>query len=50
MVWDLTATFGTFFEQGKGEDGRQPLSQTYETFTEGFDTPDLQRAKAILFR
>jgi predicted ATPase/DNA-binding SARP family transcriptional activator len=35
-------------QQGKGEDGREILARIYNTFTEGFDTPDLMGAKALL--
>ena len=34
--------------QGKGENGREILAQIYDTFTEGFATPDLHAAKALL--
>jgi class 3 adenylate cyclase/tetratricopeptide (TPR) repeat protein len=34
--------------QGKGAEGYQMLSQIYGWFTEGFETPDLQEAKALL--
>ena len=34
--------------QGKREDSRQLLVEIYSWFTEGFDTPDLQEAKALL--
>ena len=35
-------------QQGRGEDGREILAHIFDTFTEGFDTPDLQQAKALL--
>jgi predicted ATPase len=35
-------------KQGRGEEGRQLLSEVYGWFTEGFDTPDLIDAKALL--
>jgi DNA-binding SARP family transcriptional activator len=35
-------------QQGKREEARQMLAQIYGWFTEGFDTPDLQEAKALL--
>ena len=35
-------------QQGRGEEGRQMLAEIYGWFTEGFDTPDLQDAKALL--
>jgi predicted ATPase len=34
--------------QGKGAEARQQLAAIYGWFTEGFDTPDLQAAKALL--
>jgi len=34
--------------QGKKEEARQLLAEIYNWFTEGFDTPDLQEAKALL--
>ncbi len=34
--------------QGKGAAARQLLAQVYDWFTEGFDTADLQEAKALL--
>jgi predicted ATPase len=36
------------WQQGKGEEARQMLAETYGWFTEGFDTKDLQEAKALL--
>jgi predicted ATPase len=34
--------------QGKKDEARQPLAEIYGWFTEGFDTKDLQEAKALL--
>jgi predicted ATPase len=34
--------------QGKRTEARQLLAPLYGWFTEGFDTPDLQEARAIL--
>jgi predicted ATPase len=34
--------------QGKVHEARQLLAEVYDWFTEGFDTPDLQAAKALL--
>jgi predicted ATPase len=34
--------------QGKKDEARQMLAEIYGWFTEGFDTPDLQEAKALL--
>jgi predicted ATPase len=35
-------------QQGKKEEARQRLAEIYSWFTEGFDTKDLQEAKALL--
>jgi len=35
-------------QQGKRDEARQLLAPIYDWFTEGFDTPDLQEAKALL--
>jgi class 3 adenylate cyclase/predicted ATPase len=35
-------------QQGKGQEARKMLSEVYNWFTEGFDTKDLQEAKALL--
>ena len=35
-------------KQGKGEEARQMLAEIHGWFTEGFDTPDLKEAKALL--
>ena len=35
-------------QQGKREEARQLLAEVYDWFTEGFDTADLQEAKALL--
>jgi predicted ATPase len=35
-------------KQGKREEARQLLAAIYGWFTEGFDTPDLKEAKALL--
>jgi adenylate cyclase len=35
-------------QQGKKAEARQLLSEIYGWFTEGFDTKDLQEAKALL--
>jgi predicted ATPase len=35
-------------QQGKESEARQLLSEIYDWFEEGFDTPDLQNAKALL--
>jgi hypothetical protein len=35
-------------QQGRPAEARPLLAQAYGWFTEGFDTPDLQEAKALL--
>jgi predicted ATPase len=35
-------------QQGKRDEARQLLAGVYDWFTEGFDTPDLQEARALL--
>jgi predicted ATPase len=35
-------------QQGKGKDAHVLLAEIYGWFTEGFDTQDLQEAKALL--
>ena len=35
-------------EEGKNEEARQLLTETYNTFTEGFDTKDLQEAAVLM--
>ena len=35
-------------EQGKRAEARDLLGPIYNSFTEGFDTPDLKDAKALL--
>jgi predicted ATPase len=34
--------------QGKGAEAQQRLAEVYNWFTEGFDTADLQEARALL--
>jgi len=49
--WELRATTSLcrlWQKQGKQEQARQVLTEIYDWFTEGFDTPDLQEAKALL--
>ena len=49
--WELRATTSLarlWQSQGKVDDARQILDQIYGWFTEGFNTPDLQEAKALL--
>ena len=35
-------------QQGKQDNARQLLTDIYRWFTEGFDTPDLHEARALL--
>ncbi len=50
-LWELRAGMGLarlWQPQGKKEDARQLVAEIYGWFTEGFDTKDLQEAKALL--
>jgi predicted ATPase len=49
--WELRATTSLARlrqKQGKVDKARQMLAEIYGWFTEGFDTPDIQEAKALL--
>ncbi len=49
--WELRATMSLarlWQQQGKKAEARQMLANVYNWFTEGFDTKDLQEAKALL--
>ncbi len=49
--WELRAAISLsrlWQQQGKKEEARQMLAEIYDWFTEGFDTADLQEAKALL--
>jgi predicted ATPase len=49
--WELRATVSLcrlWRQQGRMDEARQMLAEIYGWFTEGFDTPDLQEAKALL--
>jgi adenylate cyclase len=49
--WELRASTGLarlWREQGRIEDAREMLGEIYGWFTEGFDTPDLMEARALL--
>jgi predicted ATPase len=49
--WELRATMSLarlWQQQGKQHAARNILSEIYDWFTEGFDTADLQEAKALL--
>jgi adenylate cyclase len=50
-AWELRATTSLarlYKRQGRHPEARQLLSDIYGWFTEGFDTPDLRSAKALL--
>jgi predicted ATPase len=49
--WELRATISLarlWRRQGRTNEARQLLAEVYGWFTEGFDTPDLQEARALL--
>jgi DNA-binding SARP family transcriptional activator/predicted ATPase len=49
--WELRATVSLarlWQKQGRVDEARQMLAEVYGWFTEGFDTPDLQEARALL--
>ena len=49
--WELRAVVSLarlLHQQGKKEEARPMLAEIYDWFTEGFDTPDLKDAKALL--
>jgi predicted ATPase len=49
--WELRATTSLarlWQEQGRTDEARQVLGEIYAWFTEGFDTPDLKEANALL--
>ena len=49
--WELRAATSLarlWQRQGRPAEAHQTLSEIYNWFTEGFDTPDLQEAKALL--
>lgn len=50
-MWELRATMSLtrlWQQSGRGEEARSMLADIYNWFTESFDTPDLQAAKALL--
>ena len=50
-AWELRATTSLArlcLQTGRRDEARQMLSDSYDRFTEGFDTPDLKCAKALL--
>jgi predicted ATPase len=46
--WELRATMSLARLLAKGDEARAMLGEIYNWFTEGFDTPDLKDAKALL--
>jgi predicted ATPase len=49
--WELRTTIDLarlWHKQGKTDEARHRLQQTYSWFTEGFDTADLREARALL--
>ena len=49
--WELRATVSLYHlwqEQDRMDEARQMLAEIYGWFAEGFDTPDLQEAKALI--
>jgi len=49
--WELRAAMSMarlWSDQGKRDAARELLAPVYGWFTEGFDTPDLKEAKALL--
>ena len=44
----MTSLARLWQQQGKKAEARQMLAAVYNWFTEGFDTKDLQEAKALL--
>jgi predicted ATPase len=50
-LWELRAAMslaGLRRDQGRRAEARDLLARVYSWFTEGFDTPDLTEAKALL--
>jgi predicted ATPase len=50
-MWELRATTSLarlWRDQGRRAAGRDLLAPLYDWFTEGFETPDLREAKALL--
>ena len=48
VLLDQAPTARLWQQQGKKEEARQMLVEIYHWFTEGFDTKDLQEAKALI--
>ena len=50
-MWELRAAVSLarlWSEEGRRAEARDLLAPVYAWFTEGFDTPDLKEAKALL--
>ena len=47
-LWATTSLARLWQEQGQMDEARRVLMQIYGWFTEGFDTRDLEEAKALL--
>jgi predicted ATPase len=50
-LWELRAAMSLGrlrHDQGRCAEARELLAPVYDWFTEGFDTPDLKEAKALL--
>jgi predicted ATPase len=50
-LWELhaaTSLARLWHDEGKRDEARELLEPVYGSFTEGFDTPDLQEAKSLL--
>jgi len=49
LDWDYAVSLARLWQsQGKKAEAHQILTEIYDWFTEGFDTPDLREAKALL--
>jgi predicted ATPase len=49
--WELRTTTSLarlWQKQDKGKDAKRMLSEIYDWFTEGFDSPDLKEARSFL--
>jgi predicted ATPase len=49
--WELRATLSLIRlrrRQGRRADDRKMLAEVYDWFSEGFDTPDLREARALI--
>jgi predicted ATPase len=48
LEWRAAMSLSRLSQQGKRDEARELLAPIYSWFTEGFDTADLQEAKALL--